>query len=47
MPERVTFAQGFDGFPMFSPDGTWPAFTSNRADPGGHQTSLFIARRVE
>jgi Tol biopolymer transport system component len=46
-PERVTFAPGFDGFPMWSPDGEWLVFASNRADPGGRETNLFIARWVE
>lgn len=46
--ERVTTAPGFDGFPMFSPDGQWLAFSSNRATPEGqHDTNLFLARWVE
>lgn len=45
--ERITFAPGFDGFPMFSPDGKWLVFASNRANPpGGHDTDLYIARWV-
>ena len=28
--ERLTFADGFDGFPVFSPDGTKLSFSSNR-----------------
>jgi Tol biopolymer transport system component len=46
-PERVTFAPGFDGFPVFSPDGEWLVFASNRADAGSGQTNLFLARWVE
>lgn len=43
--ERVTTAGGFDGFPMFSPDGQWLAFSSNRATPPGqHDTNVFVAR---
>lgn len=43
--DRVTSAPGFDGFPMFSPDGKWLVFASNRANaPGGHDTDLYIAR---
>ncbi|HEY2743380.1 MAG TPA: M20/M25/M40 family metallo-hydrolase [Polyangia bacterium] len=46
--ERVTSAPGFDGFPMFSPDGKWLAFSSNRATPPGqHDTNVFVARWVE
>jgi Tol biopolymer transport system component len=32
---------------MWSPDGEWLVFASNRADPGGRETNLFIARWVE
>jgi Tol biopolymer transport system component len=46
-PERITFSPGFDGFPHFSPDGRWIVWASNRADPGSHETNLFIARWVE
>ena len=44
-PVRVTYAPGFDSFPMFSPDGRWLVFASNRAGPAG-ETNLFIARWV-
>ncbi|MCK9539670.1 M20/M25/M40 family metallo-hydrolase [Dokdonella sp.] len=45
--ERITTAPGFDGFPMFSPDGKWLVFASNRANPpGGHDTDLYIARWI-
>lgn len=45
--ERITHYEGFDGFPMFSPDGQYLVFASNRygATPG--ETNLFIARWVE
>ncbi|MCB9678978.1 MAG: PD40 domain-containing protein [Alphaproteobacteria bacterium] len=46
-PERITTAAGFDGFPMFSPDGKWFVFASNRATAeGAHDTNLFVARWV-
>ncbi len=45
--ERVTHAAGFDGFPMFSPDGKWLMFASNRAtEAGKNDTNLFVARWV-
>lgn len=43
--EQVTHSAGFDGFPMFSPDGQWLVFASNRATAeGAYDTNLFIAR---
>jgi Tol biopolymer transport system component len=45
-PERITYTAGFDGFPVFSPDGRWLVFASNRAAEGG-ETNLFIARWVD
>jgi Tol biopolymer transport system component len=42
--ERITSSPGFDGFPMFSPDGKTLAFASNRATaPGQQDTNLFLA----
>lgn len=40
--------RGFDGFPMFSPDGRWLAFSSNRSTAEGQaDTNIFVARWVE
>ena len=41
--ERVTFNETFDGFPMFSPDGTKLVFASNRHDAKAGDTNVFIA----
>jgi hypothetical protein len=40
-PVRVTFTDGFDGLPVFSPDGKRLCWTSNRAPDGTSQ--LFLA----
>ena len=46
-PKKVTTSEGFDGFPMFSPDGQWLVFASNRGNaPGSRDTNLFVARWV-
>jgi len=45
--ERITTAPSFDGFPMFSPDGKWLVFASNRANKEGERdTDLYLARWV-
>lgn len=41
--EQVTFNGTFDGFPMFSPDGTKLIFASNRHNDKPNETNLFIA----
>jgi TolB protein len=41
--EQVTFNNTFDGFPMFSPDGTKLVFASNRNDAKPGETNVFIA----
>jgi Tol biopolymer transport system component len=45
--ERITTYEGFDGFPMFSPDGKKLVFCSNRngSEPG--ETNVFLADWVE
>lgn len=39
-PVRVTFTDGFDGLPVFSPDGARMAWTSNRTASG--ESQIFI-----
>ena len=41
--ERITFFEGFDGFPMFSPDGKYLVFASNRNQKKRGDTNLFLA----
>ena len=45
--EQVTTAGEFDGFPMFSPDGTRVVFASNRLAKSPGETNIFIADWVE
>jgi TolB protein len=45
--ERVTYYEGFDSFPMFSPDGQYIVFASNRMGSKEGETNLFVARWVE
>jgi TolB protein len=41
--ERITYSDGFDGFPMFSPDGKKLVWASNRNAKAPHETNIFIA----
>jgi Tol biopolymer transport system component len=41
--ERITFDGTFDGFPMFSPDGTQLLWASNRYAKTTGETNLFVA----
>ncbi|HVP15506.1 MAG TPA: hypothetical protein VMS88_08165 [Terriglobales bacterium] len=43
-PEPVTRDPLFDAFPMFSPDGRWLLFESNRGHRAPHETNIFLAR---
>jgi len=45
--ERITFSDGFDGFPMFSLDGKKLVWASNRNAKAPHETNIFIADWVE
>ena len=41
--ERVTFDKVFDAFPVFSNNGKYLVFSSNRNNGGTHETNLFVA----
>jgi len=41
--ERLTYNPTFDGFPMFSPDGTKLVFCSNRHNGKAGETNVFLA----
>ena len=41
--QRLTFTDGFDGFPMFSPDGKQLVWISGRNGKVPHETNVFIA----
>ena len=45
--ERVTNSPEFDGFPMFSPDGKYLVFASNRYNAKEGDTNVFIAEWVD
>jgi len=45
--ERITNSPGFDGFPIFSPDGKKLVFASNRNAKAERETNIFIADWVE
>jgi len=41
--EQITTYEGFDSFPMFSDDGRWLLFSSNRGGAVEGETSLYLA----
>ena len=45
--ELPSFDEGFDAFPLFSPDGKHIAFSSNRFNGGGYDTNVFVAEWVD
>ncbi len=45
--ERITYSKGFDGFPVFSPDGTKLVFGSNRHNAERGETNVFVADWIE
>jgi TolB protein len=45
--EKITTSDTFDAFPMFSPDGKYLVFCSNRNNHGTHDTNIFLAEWVE
>ena len=42
--EQITTYVGFDSFPMFTRDGKWLVFASNRGGQEAGETNLFLAR---
>jgi len=46
IPVRVTDAPEFDGFPMFSPDGKYLVWCSNRNHARAYETNTFIAEWI-
>jgi Tol biopolymer transport system component len=41
--ERITDSEGFDGFPMFSPDGKKLVWSSQRNAKEKHEINVFLA----
>ena len=45
--ERVTYTEGFDGFPMWAPDGETFVFCSNRRQSAPGETNVFVTKWVD
>ena len=45
--EQITYDNTFDSFPMFSPDGKFLIFSSNRNNNGTKDTNIFITEWVD
>jgi TolB protein len=45
--EQVTFDEAFDSFPMFSYDGKYLVWASNRFNGGTRNTNLFVGEWVD
>jgi Tol biopolymer transport system component len=45
--EQITFGHVFESFPVFSPDGKYLVFASNRNNGGTRDTNLFLAEWVD
>jgi Tol biopolymer transport system component len=44
--EQITFNDTFDGFPMFTRDGKYLVFASNRFNKNKGDTNIFIAEWI-
>jgi Tol biopolymer transport system component len=45
--EKITTESIFNAFPMFSPDGKYLVWSSNRNNQGTRDTNVFVAEWVD